>query len=518
MDNLMLVSDAEDSNITIIDFGHMVRLEDNETIYISDQLQGTEGTLFLFGVILILCYVYIKYICAYIHINIHLLLHILIYAYIHTYIHTYIHILIYSYTHVSRAGMYAPESVTSFSYSYKSDVWQAGCILYCMLSGRPAFHWSDEYRYLIPEGRYASMTGKEWDGISDQARDLVQQCLSLDPEARPTPEQILRHDWFRSVRGDTGLSAPLGAGYTQRIKLLEMRKSMANLFKQHVDIPIVHKEKKLRIARISSTMSDQSQSAEDTASITFLADKLKRLKAHLLTFISCKATGLASPSVTASACAAAAAAAAATAAASRVRPRASSTSSEYRHRASSTSSEIDPLTQTNMLEFFCDEMDVGKYCETMRSLDLDSLATPEYFTIFDAYPCNGIITMKELLFTLISFRAPQDGDAATLFFNLFCLKENSYIDLEELQAVTTCLLTDVSSAAAGQDLTLTAEVLQALFDEIDSEPRDGRIGLEEFRVFYDLCMRSNMSTSNVLFTTSSSAASGRDRAASAVSR
>ena len=369
--------------------------------------------------------------------------------------------------------MYAPESVTDFIYSYKSDIWQAGCILYCMLSGRPAFHWSDEYRYLIPEGRFYPMTGKEWQGISDLAQDLVKKCLNLDPEIRPSAEQILQHDWFKSVRGDTDLSAPLGPAYNQRIKLLEMRKSMANLFKQHLDIPVVHKEKKLRIERISSTASNASD-AYNTANITFLTDKLKRLKVHLLTFITSKSSPVA--------------------------PR--------RGRACS---EVDPVIQTNLLEFFCDEMDVNKYCETMRSLDLDSLATPEYFTIFDPYPSNGVITMKELLFTLISFRAPQDGDAATLFFNLFCLKENNYIDLEELQAVSTCLLTDVSAAQRATDvadLTMTAEVLQALFDEIDTSPRDGKIYLEEFRVFYDVCMRSNVSSSGGIFSTTSSGTLG----------
>ena len=41
----MLVSEAEDSNVKIIDFGHMVKLEPGEYEYLSGELQGTEGRL-----------------------------------------------------------------------------------------------------------------------------------------------------------------------------------------------------------------------------------------------------------------------------------------------------------------------------------------------------------------------------------------------------------------------------------------------------------------------------------------
>lgn len=362
--------------------------------------------------------------------------------------------------------MYAPESVTEYCYSFKTDIWQAGCILYCMLSGRPAFHWSDEYRYLIPQGRFHPMAGKEWENISDSAKDLVTKLLSVNPDDRPTTEEILRHDWLKGAVEGKVMLAPLGAGYSQRIKLLALRKSMAHLFRQHVDIPVVHQRKKCCIQRsltkdspVSSFQSNTEYGRERSGSVTFLSEKLKHFKEHLLSFLNAKTSNSSTPT------------------------------------AGTSYSPSDHEKGPTILDFFCDEMDVSKYCEVMCSLHLDALATPEYFKIFDAYPCNGIITMKELLFTLISFRAPQDDDPATLFFNLFCLKENDYIDLEELRAVASCLLQSTPPVGAPEDVEeFSSELLEALFDEMDATTRDGKISLEEFKLFYNLCMRSSVTT------------------------
>jgi calcium-dependent protein kinase len=70
LDNLLLVSDAEDSPVKIIDFGCMVQLPLGQHVsHRKNELAGTPGC-------------------------------------------------------------YAPESLLRFEYSFKSDIWQVGCILY----------------------------------------------------------------------------------------------------------------------------------------------------------------------------------------------------------------------------------------------------------------------------------------------------------------------------------------------------------------------------------------------------
>ena len=61
-------------------------------------------------------------------------------------------------------GYLAPETLTQHEYSYKTDMWQAGCVLYVLLSGTSPFCTDDapEYAQSV-SGKYYPMTG-ELDG------------------------------------------------------------------------------------------------------------------------------------------------------------------------------------------------------------------------------------------------------------------------------------------------------------------------------------------------------------------
>ena len=41
------------------------------------------------------------------------------------------------------------------------------------------------------------MRKKQWDHISDPAKDLVRQMLTLDPNSRITVEEALDHSWIK---------------------------------------------------------------------------------------------------------------------------------------------------------------------------------------------------------------------------------------------------------------------------------------------------------------------------------
>ncbi len=68
------------------------------------------------------------------------------------------------------------------------------CLPYFILSllcnsGKPTFRRS---RHLpMPSRRY-------WGGVSDEAKDLIAQMLTVDPKQRPSAEALLAHPWLQT--------------------------------------------------------------------------------------------------------------------------------------------------------------------------------------------------------------------------------------------------------------------------------------------------------------------------------
>lgn len=48
-----------------------------------------------------------------------------------------------------------------------------------------------------------SFNFKEWNNISDNAKDLVKHLIVLDPKKRLTAEQALEHPWFNILKGES---------------------------------------------------------------------------------------------------------------------------------------------------------------------------------------------------------------------------------------------------------------------------------------------------------------------------
>ncbi|KAG7383045.1 hypothetical protein PHYBOEH_010097 [Phytophthora boehmeriae] len=91
--------------------------------------------------------------------------------------------------------LYTAPEVLKHKYSYPSDLWSCGVILYRLLSGRFPFESGallDE-RILHEE---IDLECAPWSGISDDAKDLVRQLLERDISRRLTAEQALKHPWL----------------------------------------------------------------------------------------------------------------------------------------------------------------------------------------------------------------------------------------------------------------------------------------------------------------------------------
>jgi len=121
---------------------------------------------------------------------------------------------------VGSAEFMAPEVVAAFTacddqrvkYDQSCDVWSLGVITYSLLCGKAPFEGScgndcgwdqggscdecmDSLFHAIQQCSL-KFPQSEWSTISPEAKSLISRCLAKDPSRRPTPDQILSHDWF----------------------------------------------------------------------------------------------------------------------------------------------------------------------------------------------------------------------------------------------------------------------------------------------------------------------------------
>ncbi|KAI8338802.1 kinase [Choanephora cucurbitarum] len=95
-------------------------------------------------------------------------------------------------------GYTAPEIVKDQRYSKSVDMWALGCVLYTLLCGFPPFY--DESIQVLTEkvakGQYTFLS-PWWDSISDEAKDLVEHLLHVDPDQRLTILEFMDHPWMK---------------------------------------------------------------------------------------------------------------------------------------------------------------------------------------------------------------------------------------------------------------------------------------------------------------------------------
>lgn len=110
-------------------------------------------------------------------------------------------------TRVGTPHYVAPE-VLQGNYTCACDIWSLGVVMYLLLSGNTPFMSETEAGLFkkIEKGMIV-FEGKEWAGISVQAKQLILSMIKVNPKKRITSEQALRHSWFlkkKNVRENEG--------------------------------------------------------------------------------------------------------------------------------------------------------------------------------------------------------------------------------------------------------------------------------------------------------------------------
>lgn len=412
LENLMLVSTEDDSKIKLIDFGMMVRVLPPHDTYTSSHLQGT-------------------------------------------------------------AGYYAPESILHQEYSFKTDIWQAGCILYCMLSGLPPFN--PRYPKQITHYTYIPMTGEGWDNVSGLAKDLVARILNKNKNERLTCEQILNHPWMQGAAPEMSL----GSDYFTRIKHLVLRQKFKTFFLEN-NITEENKARRNDIELMLPFLREPSlvSEADDEAAVAAkklraeahalqrakFREKLILLRTFMIQALLAQKTDAASAPY------------------AEVETTPSGMPSLHLRFDNTTSAKIDG------------QVDFPTFLNVLEKADLMELGSPAMFNIFDIGKTRTI-DLKEFLTTMLAFRPEaEDADAARLYFNIFDIRDTGYIDKEELRVCLELLLLDDSSRAQVGGSVLPS--VDEIFKTIDFT-RTGKIDFNEFKTFYEVVLTATTNTRSV---------------------
>ena len=96
-------------------------------------------------------------------------------------------------------GYVAPEILAGAGYGREVDYWSIGIVLYILLSGFPPFYDEDNSALFeqIKSGKF-EYPSPYWDDISDQAKDLINKLLCVDPKERLGADEIMAHPWMAS--------------------------------------------------------------------------------------------------------------------------------------------------------------------------------------------------------------------------------------------------------------------------------------------------------------------------------
>ncbi|OHT09437.1 Myosin light chain kinase A [Tritrichomonas foetus] len=168
-------------------------------------------------------------------------------------------------------GFMAPEIIKSKGYGAECDLWSIGVLAYFLLSGTLPFTSKVPFKLYqsICEGEYEY--GEEFDVISDEAKDFINQCIVVDPKERLTAKSALEHPWItntgevktRSLTPVKKEKVPLPGVRKKVIDYLEQRRSLKIYKTSNMAISFVTKLKmQVKLAKKESELKKEENQTE----------------------------------------------------------------------------------------------------------------------------------------------------------------------------------------------------------------------------------------------------------------
>ncbi|KAI9310626.1 kinase-like domain-containing protein [Dichotomocladium elegans] len=164
-------------------------------------------------------------------------------------------------------GYMAPEILKRSGHGKPVDMWAIGVITYFLLSGYTPFERENNVEEMnaILHGDY-SFDDDFWSTISDNAKNFIRACLTIDPAKRLTAHEAMKHPWL--VSDATQAASPVD---DQRDLLPGMRGNFnaRRTFKRAVDM--VRLSYHLGHKHVPS-MSGSSASSNDDNDLLLMTD------------------------------------------------------------------------------------------------------------------------------------------------------------------------------------------------------------------------------------------------------
>lgn len=151
-------------------------------------------------------------------------------------------------TYVGTPFYMSPEICAAEKYTLHSDIWAVGCIMYELCSKQPPFNAKTHIQLVqkIREGRFAPLPDK----YSSQLKEVIGNCLRVNPDLRPDTAKLLDHPVIRMMRKEremTTLSKSLRT--KEEMVAMKMKELEQKLAKVEADKAQMHVEIEATIRR-----------------------------------------------------------------------------------------------------------------------------------------------------------------------------------------------------------------------------------------------------------------------------